>query len=163
MTMAARRSSWAGLIDIECAPWDHCLPPIRDANVLEYLKFVPKCSRLSFHQLNIRYNIFYDPTGYLRLRIAKIWLLDLDCEADCEQKLTLLIWVFPMVCFYMLFFDCFGDQVSLSKVHVLERLIRDELVIDVSLQSWGKGWPIVFAPYLNQDVLIVYLELCQIV
>ena len=63
----------------------------------------------------------------------------------------------------MLFFHCLGDQVALSKVHVLKRLIRGELVADVGLQSWRKGWPIVFATHLNQDILIVDLELCQIV
>ena len=135
-------ASWITYVkSAACAHWHAA---IRDANVIEDLKLVAIVGGLTLHQLYICYYVFDDGAGYLSLRISKVTLLHIDIETVCKKELRLFLYSFRSTTSVMLrsstlsigtlrSFRNLSNEVSLPKIHVLERLIRYKFVRDVGL------------------------------
>ena len=65
---------------------------IRDAHIVEDLKFAAVGLRLTLHELDICYDVFNNRTGDLLLGfIEEFTLLDSHVEAVCEEKLLFFV------------------------------------------------------------------------
>ena len=98
--------------------------------------------------------------------------MDTYAEAEGEKKLLLLLIVasisassLPMIGKTFLWsctefcgaFLNFGYQVALPEVHILKRLLADELVADVGLERARQGGPVGFAASVGEHFLILDL------